>query len=89
VANNEGGTFGNGVIVVKNWQVAVSCILYFVLAVAFFQQLHDHDEDSRRRIEVLEARPVVTQTQYEQGQKALTDCLTRIEDKLDNFHAKK
>lgn len=78
------GTFPNGVIVVKNWQVFLTLLLWLVTMVAGFTQLHDHAEESSRRIRDLEQRPVVTQQQYEEGQQALKTRLDRIENKIDN-----
>jgi len=85
VATNQSGpvSLPGGVIVIKNWQVFLTLVLWLVTMVAGFQQLHDHAEESSRRIRDLEQRPVVTEQQYLDGQKALTDRLTRIENKLD------
>jgi hypothetical protein len=85
------GTFPNGVIVVKNWQVFLTLVLWLVTMVAGFTQLHDHAEESSRRIRDLEQRPVVTEQQYVDGQQALTQRLERIEKKLDeaDLRAKK
>lgn len=68
---------------VKNWQVFLTLLVWLVTIVAGFTQLHDHAEESRRRIEQLEQRPVVTEQQYIDGQNALKTRLDRIENKLD------
>ena len=79
----NGESFSGGVVVVKNWQVLLTLLVWLVTIVAGFTQLHDHAEESARRIEQLEQRPVVTEQQYIDGQHALTQRLDRIENKLD------
>jgi hypothetical protein len=71
------------VIIVKNWQVFLTLLLWLVSMAAGFTRLHDHAEESARRIQQLEQRPVVTEQQYADGQRVLTQRLDRIENKLD------
>ena len=73
-----------GVIQIRNWQVFLTLVLWLVSMAMAYTSLRDDADESKRRIRDLEQRPVVTEQQYQDGQKALTLRLDRIENKLDN-----
>jgi hypothetical protein len=76
--------YSGGVIQIRNWQVFLTLVLWLVSMAMAYTSLRDDADESKRRIRDLEQRPVVTEQQYQDGQKALTLRLDRIENKLDN-----
>jgi hypothetical protein len=76
--------YQGGVIQIRNWQVFLTLVLWLVSMAMAWTSLRDDADESKRRIHDLEQRPVVTEQQYVEGQKAIEQRLDRIEKQLDN-----
>jgi len=72
---------------VRPWHIIVMAILtvasWLVLIGAVYGKVITHQEDSDRRIEALERKPVVLESENEKWRGQTTTRLERIEDKLD------
>jgi hypothetical protein len=74
---------GGQVMQVKNWHVVLTLLLWLIGGAMAFATLRAQADETERRVLELEKRPTVTYDQYQDGQQAIKERLTRIENKLD------
>jgi hypothetical protein len=73
-----------GVIQIRNWQVFLTLVLWLVSMAMAWTSLRDDADESKRRIHELEQRPIVTEQQFADWERSITQRLDRIENKLDD-----
>lgn len=82
-------TNGGSIMQVKNWHVLLVLLTWLVIAVVSFTTLRIQQDETERRVLELEKRPTVTYDQYKDGQSAIEQRLSRIENKLDAEQARR
>jgi hypothetical protein len=75
-------------IIVRSWHLVILVLGLIVSSVLSYGKLQAQADESQRRIQDLEHKPVVTEFEFDMRMRALEQRLERIERKIDANHDK-